>query len=339
MGRSSKRRYIGATTRCYRCFKKIPAMQINRHLAHCVSEIGFNNVPVSHVQLMRPGLLHDSNIRNLRQNTAANFNDSNSISQLTSQSNFENRIHNSSEPLVQPVFAVRNNDMTDVNDFFFMNDDVLSSNNDMSESSSNGEFDSMIPFTDGIANVDNDYLCSNNNILNGNIFIPPHSPMFQRITNPTLLAHMEIYDILYRAKAPLYVHNSIIKCIMRNIDKGAFEYNHNDYSRKTFLKTICRKYATANPTVVPVHLENRWNKDANEPQNLDRDTVEVICFDFKKQVEDILADTELFGDERNLVINKSLDDSSKKWLPYEKVGDSLFEVFDGEWYQRYAKKW
>ena len=170
---------------------------------------------------MRPVLLHDSNIRNLRQNTAVNFNDSNSISQLTSQSNFENRIHNSSAPLVQPVFASRNNDMTDVNDFFFMNDDVLSSNNDMSESSSNGEFDSMIPFTDGIANVDNVYLCNNNNILNGNIFIPPHSPMFQRTTNPTLLAHMEIYDILYRAKAPLYVHNSIIKCIMRNIDKGA----------------------------------------------------------------------------------------------------------------------
>ena len=47
--------------------------------------------------------------------------------------------------------------MTDVNDLFFMNDGVLSSNNDMSESSSNGEFDPMIPFTDGIANVDNLY--------------------------------------------------------------------------------------------------------------------------------------------------------------------------------------
>ena len=102
MGRSSKRRYIGATTRCYRCFKKIPATQINRHLAHFVSEIGYSNVPVSHVQLMRP-VLHYSNIRNLRQNTAVNFNDSNSISQLTSQSNFENIIHNSSAPLVQPV--------------------------------------------------------------------------------------------------------------------------------------------------------------------------------------------------------------------------------------------
>ena len=79
---------------------------------------------------------------------------------------------------------------------------------------------------------------------------------FREITNPTLLAHMEIYDILYCAKAPLYVHKSIIKCIMRSIDKGAFEYNHNDYSRKTFLKTICRKHATANPTIVPVHLEN-----------------------------------------------------------------------------------
>ena len=97
----------------------------------------------------------------------------------------------------------------------------------------------------------------------------------------------------------------------------AFEYNHNDCSRNFFWKTIFWKYATATPTIVPVHLENRWNKDANEPQNLDRDTVEVICFDFKKQIEDILADTELFGDERNLVINKSLEDLSQKWLPYK----------------------
>ena len=89
--------------------------------------------------------------------------------------------------------------------------------------------------------------------------------------------------------------------------------------------------------IVPVNLENRWNKDPNEPQNLDRDRVEVMCFDFQKQIEDILADTELFGNKKNMVIIKLLDDSSKKWLLYQNVGDFLFQVFDEDWYQSYAR--
>ena len=125
---------------------------------------------------------------------------------------------------------------------------------------------------------------------------------------------------------------------MRNIDKGAFKLYHNEYSRKTFLKTICRRYSTATPTTIQVHLENKWNKNPSTNQNLERDKVEVICFDFKTQLQDILGDMELFGDENNLVINRSIDNPDIKWLPYEKKEGELYEVFDGDWYQSYAKK-
>ena len=172
----------------------------------------------------------------------------------------------------------------------------------------------------------------------GNLVIPTNAYEYNRLTNPSLIAHMEIYDILYRAKASHYVHDEIIKCIKRNMEKGAFDAIGYDYSRKTFLKTICRKYSTATPTIIPVHLDNRFNEDINSPQGLSRDTVEVICFDFETQLIDLLNDGTLFGDENNLVINKSTVDPNRKWLPYEKVDDEIFEVFDGDWYQSYAKK-
>ena len=72
-------------------FQKIASTQINRHLAYCVSESGYFHVTVRTVQVLRPEL--DAFIlRNLHQNAAFNLNDNNSISQLTSQSNVENRI-------------------------------------------------------------------------------------------------------------------------------------------------------------------------------------------------------------------------------------------------------
>ena len=53
---------------------------------------------------------------------------------------------------------------------------------------------------------------------------------------------------------------------------------------------------------------------------------------------DLLGDAELFGNQNNLCINRSLIDPNEKWLPYIKIDGQLFEVFDGDWYQQYAKK-
>ena len=62
---------------------------------------------------------------------------------------------------------------------------------------------------------------------------------------------------------------------------------------------MCRKYSTATPTVIQVHLDNRFNEDPLTPQGLSRDTVEVICFDFEDQLTDLLNDSILFGNENN----------------------------------------
>jgi hypothetical protein len=62
--------------------------------------------------------------------------------------------------------------------------------------------------------------------------------------------------------------------------------------------------------------------------------VEVITFNFEEQLQDILADRNLFGDFRNLVFNVGDED---KWLQYNNAAGTMFEVFDRMWYQKYAK--
>ena len=70
------------------------------------------------------------------------------------------------------------------------------------------------------------------NDINVNLNMPPNAKVFKRIHNPDFLAHMEIYDILYRAKTPLFVHNILINCIMQNMDNGAFHLNQMNIHEK-----------------------------------------------------------------------------------------------------------
>jgi len=67
------------------------------------------------------------------------------------------------------------------------------------------------------------------------------------------------------------------------------------------------------------------------------DLVEVITYDFKEQLEDILSDPILFGDLNNLVVNKDDNDTEDKWRPYRNQDGLLYEVLDGNWYQNYGK--
>ena len=65
-------------------------------------------------------------------------------------------------------------------------------------------------------------------------------------------------------------------------------------------------------------FRNKWNTNLEDPQSLDRDTVEVICFDFVQQLEDLFDDMTLFGDLNYLVVNDSSVDPNRIWEPYDK---------------------
>ena len=95
---------------------------------------------------------------------------------------------------------------------------------------------------------------------------------------------------------------------------------------------------------VPKPLKNIIQLETPQGNNGDgnlnhRTRTEVITFDFKEQLIDLLSDVELFSNLDSLGINKDPNNPDKKWLPYEGRSDGrIFETLDGDWYQNYAKK-
>jgi hypothetical protein len=86
---------------------------------------------------------------------------------------------------------------------------------------------------------------------------------------------------------------------------------------------------------MPVHLETLWNDKNHTQPRLARNTVEVIVFALRTQLIDLLGNRQLFGNLDSLVVNKDTSDS--KWKPYERNRNFMYEVLDGEWYQKYAR--
>jgi hypothetical protein len=150
-------------------------------------------------------------------------------------------------------------------------------------------------------------------------------------------SYARMYNLLNSCKVPLYAYDQIVSTIGMEVSLNNFDPKMMPYSRLTFLKEIKKRFKTASPLVVPVHLENKWNETDDTAAGGIRDTVEVVVFDFKEQLEDLISDYSLFGDIDNLVVNKEDDDSERKWEPYDRIGDTVYEVLDGKWYQDYAR--
>ena len=86
----------------------------------------------------------------------------------------------------------------------------------------------------------------------------------------------------------------------------------------------------AEPVVYDVQLETSFPE--GDPLQMRRrlcDVVQVICYDFMEQLNDLLSDHEIFGNLDNLVINPE-----DHWAPYHLPAQkaNLDEVFDGKWY-------
>lgn len=174
------------------------------------------------------------------------------------------------------------------------------------------------------------------NIIPGNIHIQPNDDRFKIIAQKNAIAYTRIFDVLNQCKVPHYGYDAIIKTISQEVIKGTFNPCDRKVSRKSYLKYIKKRFPTAKPLPVIVRLENRWNLNENAGTIRQCDSVEVITFDFKDQLEDLLSDQTLFGDLDNLVINKNHDPGSK-WLPYNNIEGTMYEVLDGHWYQQYGR--
>jgi hypothetical protein len=137
---------------------------------------------------------------------------------------------------------------------------------------------------------------------------------------------------------PFYGYDLILDTIRTEIYERNLDLRQQEYTRKSFLKEIQSRFSCPEPCIVKVHLDNRWNDRENAGVINQRDTVDVLTFDFSHQLIDLLNDDSLFGNLDNLVVNRSSENPNSKWLPYErKDPNAVFEVLDGNWYQKYAR--
>ena len=148
-----------------------------------------------------------------------------------------------------------------------------------------------------------------------------------------------IYDVLNKAHVPLYMYDKIIKVIMEEVRSERITTNTKFICRRSLLKWMQTTFRGV-PKPVKNIIQLETNQGNNGYGNLNhRSLTEVITFDFKEQLIDLLSDVELFSNLDNLVINKDPNNPNKKWLPYEGRSDGrIFETLDGNWYQNYAKK-
>ena len=176
-----------------------------------------------------------------------------------------------------------------------------------------------------------------NNGLENNIHIP--SKVIPRPIVNKYYSYCVIHDVLTQANVPLYMYDKIIKVIMEEVRSERITPEATFICRRSLLKWMEKTFrGVTKPVKTIVQLETPQQNNGNGILN-HRTKTEVITFDFKEQLIDILNDVEIFSNLDNLVINKDTNNPNKKWLPYEGRSDGqIFETLDGAWYQNYAKK-
>ena len=86
------------------------------------------------------------------------------------------------------------------------------------------------------------------------------------------------------------MYDKIIQTIGKETVSKQFDPLDPYFTRKHFLSEIGTRFKTPKPQAIPVHLDSRWNDHIHSGERQARDTTEVIVFDFKEQIVDLLSD-------------------------------------------------
>jgi hypothetical protein len=165
---------------------------------------------------------------------------------------------------------------------------------------------------------------SDTDTTNNTMHIPVDDPRFVKTFTATERSMMRIYDYCEFIGIQRKAQDELLEIIRQEIHNGLDLDKFP--SRETFISKLEKRVHVPKPLRITVALENDSAFDLQYKRKT-RDTVEVIAFDFKEQLLDLLSDTELFGNLDNLVINN--DDP---FGPYESSPFQLSEVHDGRWY-------
>jgi hypothetical protein len=89
-------------------------------------------------------------------------------------------------------------------------------------------------------------LC-NDKLFKQQLLIPPTSNLYYKELSPEFISVFRCYQILHKARVPLYVHDQIIHRIGKEIVSNKFDPFQTSMKRKAFLKELSNRFKTAKP--------------------------------------------------------------------------------------------
>jgi len=134
-----------------------------------------------------------------------------------------------------------------VEDVILQNDDFLIHDND----ASTGMLNPCTPSAgESVSEV---------NVLQGNVFVDDSDYQYQIAARKSVLSYTRIFDVLNRCKVPHYGYDAIINTIASEVLSGRFDPCDTEFSRKSYLAYIQKRFPIPGPIPVQIRLENHWN--------------------------------------------------------------------------------
>jgi len=146
---------------------------------------------------------------------------------------------------------------------------------------------------------------------------------------------LDLANTLLQWRVPVYAFDDIMKWMQRSAAREGFDPLSQKKSYKSFMEGVRQSMRANKPISVPVRLE--WGAkhidiDGAEKTRFPFRTVDVITFDFRREVENLMAQ-DFASQSESLVLNPQRED----WFrPYKLTPDqAIDEIMTGSCYQNY----
>ena len=128
--------------------------------------------------------------------------------------------------------------------------------------------------------------------------------------------------------------NDFLDKILSIIKKGVQTHNVTVASLPTytmFVSYLKKNFQTPSPTTIHHTIEFPHTEKNLLHRKQKRMGVDIVTFDFKQQLQDLLFDRNLFTDVSKLVVN---EDPAHRWLPFDRHKNKFHrdEILAGNWY-------
>jgi hypothetical protein len=141
--------------------------------------------------------------------------------------------------------------------------------------------------------------------------------------------YVRILTFVEQHNLPLYVYDDLMD-LLKSISYTRFDFSALHPKRDTIMKKLSARFSCPVPKAVEVSMEKNSTPNTNPILDLP-DTVNVLRFDFRQQLQELLS-SDIFHDMNNLVV-----DPSDPFGFYNPPDGRIGELHSGDWYRRTYK--